>query len=116
VAGSFYSVSVKKCAVKIRARATDAKQVLWGWAGDYGSTKDPGAIELYGNGTRQGHGDHEIWEWNLSQAGVNSLMKGLVLQLSDKSYAGSRREQAAAKSLAHKVSAAATKLKRCKVR
>lgn len=115
MAGNFYSVKTKGCTVEVRAKDPDAKQVLFGWAGG-SMTKDPGAIELYGRGTKRGTGDHEVWEWKLSQAGVNSLMKGLVLQLQDPAYKGSRREQAAAKSLAHKVSAAATKLKRCATR
>ena len=106
---SRYSVAVKSCKVVVRAQNPDAKQVLWGWAeGQTGA-----AAELYGRGTQRGVGDHEVWEWKLSRAGVSELLRSLALQLSDKRYRGSRSEQGAARDLAKKVGKAASKLDRC---
>ena len=109
--GHFYSVQAMKrgCKIRIRAKDSTAKQVLFGWAGDYGSTKDPGAIELYGNGTRRGSGDNEVWEWKLSHAGVKSLRAGLA-EGQEKG-----KEKRAAKSLLKKIASAEKRLgARCK--
>lgn len=108
---SRYAVKVKACKVEIRAQNPDAKQVLWGWAGGSGP-----AAELYGQGTRRGVGDHEVWEWKLSRAGTSELLRSLALQLSDRKYRGSASEQGAARDLAKKVGKAAKKLDSCKVR
>jgi hypothetical protein len=71
--------------VRVIANNPTAKEVLFGWAGDYGSTKDPGAIELYGQ-ARPGapwRGDLTEWVWKLSPAGVRSLRRSLCLGLKE---------------------------------
>lgn len=77
-----------------------AKQAIWGWAGDYGSTKDRGAIELYGSGGGR------RWTWSLSAAGVTSLLGSLRLFLRDPmKYDGNKSEIAASRELVRKLEA-----------
>lgn len=79
-----------------------AKQAIWGWAGDYGSTKDPGAIELYGRKVNP----RRRWLWSLSPAGVTSLLSSLRLYLREpQKYADSKSEIAASKELLRKLEA-----------
>lgn len=78
-----------------------AKQAIWGWAGDYGSTKDRGAIELYGRDV-----SHRRWAWSLSAAGVTSLLGSLRLFLRDPAkYDGNKSEIAASRELLRKLEA-----------
>jgi hypothetical protein len=67
---ALYSVKADKkgCVVRILARDTDAKQVLFGWGSDHGPS-----IHFYGRGTRRGTGDNELWEWKLPPAAVREL-------------------------------------------
>jgi len=114
-----YSVTADKkaCKVVVRARDVDAKQVLWGWGGDYGSTKDRGAIELYGRGTGRGAGDNEVWEWKLSRAGVASLQRGIRAQVENpKKYDVTPRENKLAAGLSLKIRKAQANLTRCSTR
>jgi len=102
---TYYSVKKNdRGGADIAARNSHAKQAIWGWAGDYGSTKDPGAIELYGRGTRRGEGDREQWEWSLSAAGLTSLRNALVENIRDlKRYDTGKQELAAIRELLRKI-------------
>lgn len=85
---AFYSVSKKGDTVTILARDRDAKQVLFGWAG-----QGVGDAELYGRGTGRGAGDGEVWEWKLSSHGVGSLYHGISAMVADpKRWGTSERE------------------------
>jgi len=109
MARAYYTVEKAGDKIVIRASDPDAKQTLWGWAGDYGSTHDSGAIELYGTDVPGvGYGDNKLWEWNLSANGVESLVKSLKLQQRDpKRYEASKKEQTCARELLAKMKKAA---------
>jgi hypothetical protein len=80
--------------VVVRSHADDAYAIT-GWAGDYGSTRDPGAMELYGSWRAGGE-----WEWKLSEGGVRSLKNGLQEGLAEpKRFDLSRSESSRYKEL-----------------
>lgn len=105
MARAYYTVKKVGGEIVIRASDPDAKQTLWGWAGDYGSTHDSGSIELYGTDVPGvGYGDNKLWEWRLSAKGVESLVKSLKLQQKDpKRYEATRTEQTCARELLAKM-------------
>jgi hypothetical protein len=80
----YYDFSTEDDRIVIRATHPKAKQVLWDWAGDYGSTKDRGASQLYGTKEVASHGDWSPWIWRLDVDGVKSLRKSLTLGLANK--------------------------------
>ncbi len=92
VATCHYAVSVlaQEGLVEVRATDPDAKEVLWGWAGDYDSTKDAGAQALYGTedwkARRPGERfelDHDPWRWSLNAVAYCSLRTSLLTGLAD---------------------------------
>ncbi len=98
---SYYTAAMDGQHLVLFARDDRAKQVLFGWAGDYGSTGDRGAIELYG---QQAGGNG--WRWRLSKAGVQSLVRSLKTQIADPArYETSATEMRMVKELLHKVTA-----------
>lgn len=97
---AYYSVAMDGGTMVVFARDERAMQVLFGWAGDYGSTKDRGAIELYGQRATGG------WRWRLSPAGVQSLTRSLKEQIANPArYETSATELRMVKELLHKVTA-----------
>ena len=107
MAGHFYSVKALKrgCMVKILARDSTAKQVLFGWGSDRGPS-----IQFYGRGTRRGSGDNETWEWKLDGAGRAELRRVL------KKGMEKGKERRAATSLLRKITNAEKRLgSKCKV-
>jgi len=96
---SLFSVRPRKtaegCGAVIRARDVDAKQTLFGW----GSDRRP-SIEFYGRGLGPPQGDRQVWEWQLSAAGVAELQRNLATQLAQPEvYPQSAREMRLARTL-----------------
>lgn len=90
----YYHFELQHGLLLIRASHPRAKQVLWGWAGDYASTRDEGAIQLYGREdfvARQERDevrgpmsvDWAPWLWRLDTFGVRSLRQAMELELAD---------------------------------
>jgi hypothetical protein len=102
----YYSVKKNKDGtVDIESNNPTAKQALWSWAGDYGSTHDEGAIELYGTDTPYGGpGDRKRWRWHLTPKGIASVTRSFQLQLADpKKYDSTPAENACARELLKKL-------------
>ncbi len=106
VTTSHYSVTVhaREGAMEVRTQDPDAKEVIWGWAGDYDSTKDEGAPALYGredwDAVREAKKagatfaqDHDPWVWHLNAVSYCSLRTSLLTGLADpKRYELSERD------------------------
>lgn len=82
---TYFKVETSPGYLVLRASHPKAKQILWGWAGDFGSTKDPGAIQLYGDNDNDQPwcGDWTVWKWKLDKAARSSLLASLTSGLRD---------------------------------
>lgn len=94
----FYEVSANdEGGVDISASDSDAKQVIFGWAGG-----DRDGMELYGRAV--GSGAHAAWKWHLSARGKQILIHGLNAELgSPKKYETTERQKRLARELLAKL-------------